>query len=96
MGYNPSPKCLRLNKNFFGKLNERFLVHRSTLSNLQSILPTKMMKINQDIWDEFKLLVESCRCIIDECTDSNLKNSILNFGLNFRLNSFSSLLHNKT
>lgn len=76
--------------NFLDQLNDRFLAHKSILSNFGCILPKKRMKISQEIRAMFKQLVETYQKIINECTDSNINDNILNGELDLWYTSHSA------
>ncbi|KAL5234560.1 hypothetical protein ACI65C_001970 [Semiaphis heraclei] len=77
--------------NFLDQLNDRFISHRIVLNNFDCILPKIEMKISEEIKGNFKQLVETYQDIVDECTDSNLNDNLLNGGLDLWYTKYSTL-----
>ncbi|XP_025422906.1 52 kDa repressor of the inhibitor of the protein kinase-like [Sipha flava] len=77
--------------NFLDQLNDRFISHRIVLNNFDCIIPKIEMKISEEIKGKFKQLVETYQDIVDECTDSNLNDNLLNGELDFWYTKYSIL-----
>ncbi|KAL4098258.1 hypothetical protein QTP88_022899 [Uroleucon formosanum] len=77
--------------NFLDQLNDRFISHRIVLNNFDCILPKIEMKISEEIKGKFKQLVETYQDIVDECTDSNLNDNLLNGELDLWYTKYSTL-----
>ncbi|XP_060868613.1 52 kDa repressor of the inhibitor of the protein kinase-like [Metopolophium dirhodum] len=77
--------------NFLDQLSDRFISHRIVLNNFDCILPKIEMKISEEIKGKFKQLIETYQDIVDECTDSNLNDNLLNGELDLWYTKYSTL-----
>ncbi|XP_060873994.1 52 kDa repressor of the inhibitor of the protein kinase-like [Metopolophium dirhodum] len=78
--------------NFLDQLNDRLISHRIVLNNFDCILPKIEMKISEEIKGKFNQLVETYQDIVDECTDSNLNDNLLNGELDLWYTKYSTLI----
>jgi hypothetical protein len=88
--------CLRVSvlipfiDNFLDQLNDRFISHRIVLNNFDCIILKIEMKISEEIKGKFEQLVETYQDIVDECTDSNLNDNLLNGELDLWYTKYST------